>query len=79
MLSDWLRFYAQTVSEGFDIDDNQEKSRLKRGFSNRAEGILRYHECGIPTSCSQCYAVSDSMSGLAQNLSRISTSLRTNE
>ncbi|AJQ46863.1 MULTISPECIES: hypothetical protein [Pseudomonas] len=29
------RFYAATTSGGFDIYDNQEKERLKRGFTNR--------------------------------------------
>ncbi|RFQ00008.1 hypothetical protein D0O09_20020 [Pseudomonas putida] len=31
------RFYAATTSGGFDIYDNQEKERLKRGFINRSE------------------------------------------
>ncbi|MBF8668336.1 hypothetical protein IR012_00725 [Pseudomonas putida] len=33
-----VRFYAQTVSEGFDIYDNQEKTRLKQGFPTRSVG-----------------------------------------
>ncbi|WP_060494914.1 hypothetical protein [Pseudomonas sp. GTC 16482] len=31
------RFYAATTSGGFDIYDNQDKERLKRGFINRSE------------------------------------------
>ncbi|MEN5033727.1 hypothetical protein [Pseudomonas sp. TWI929] len=31
------RFYAATTSGGFDIYDNQEKERLKRGFINRSD------------------------------------------
>ncbi|MDZ3992234.1 Arm DNA-binding domain-containing protein [Pseudomonas sp. Teo4] len=31
------RFYAAAVSVGFDIYDNQEKERLKRGFINRSD------------------------------------------
>ncbi|MBK5003848.1 hypothetical protein [Pseudomonas sp. S32] len=31
------RFYAATSSGGFDIYDNQEKIRLKRGFPNRTK------------------------------------------
>ncbi|CAI3800139.1 hypothetical protein GLGCALEP_02527 [Pseudomonas sp. MM221] len=31
------RFYAATTSGGFDIYDNQEKQRLKRGFVNKSE------------------------------------------
>ena len=31
------RFYAATTSGGFDIYDNQEKQRLKRGFINKSE------------------------------------------
>ncbi|HEN8714057.1 TPA: hypothetical protein U8203_004570 [Pseudomonas putida] len=31
------RFYAFTTSGGFDIYDNQEKERLKFGFTNRSE------------------------------------------
>lgn len=31
------RFYATTTSGGFDIYDNQDKERLKRGFINRSE------------------------------------------
>ncbi|MFV3383277.1 hypothetical protein [Pseudomonas sp. NY15354] len=31
-----VRFYATTVSDGFDIYDNQDKIRIKRGFSSRA-------------------------------------------
>lgn len=31
------RYYAATISGGFDIYDNQEKERLKRGFVNRSE------------------------------------------
>ncbi|MBK4992428.1 hypothetical protein IAE39_000602 [Pseudomonas sp. S37] len=33
-----IRYYARTVSEGFDIYDNQEKARLKRGFPTRDLG-----------------------------------------
>ncbi|RJX79083.1 hypothetical protein [Pseudomonas sp. LS-2] len=33
-----LRFYAATTSTGFDIYDNQEKIRLKRGFPSRSVG-----------------------------------------
>ncbi|WP_230385043.1 MULTISPECIES: hypothetical protein [Pseudomonas] len=33
------RFYAATSSAGFDIYDNQEKTRLKRGFSSRTLAI----------------------------------------
>ncbi|AHC84194.1 MULTISPECIES: hypothetical protein [Pseudomonas putida group] len=32
------RFYAATTSGGFDIYDNQEKVRIKRGFSSRSTG-----------------------------------------
>lgn len=31
------RFYAATTSGGFDIYDNQEKERLKRGFANKSD------------------------------------------
>ncbi|MBH3397367.1 hypothetical protein I5Q41_18920 [Pseudomonas monteilii] len=31
------RFYAATTSGGFDIYDNQEKQRLKRGYVNKSE------------------------------------------
>ncbi|NQD77890.1 hypothetical protein [Pseudomonas sp. CM27] len=31
------RFFAATTSGGFDIYDNQEKQRLKRGFINRSQ------------------------------------------
>ena len=31
------RFYAATTPGGFDIYDNQEKQRLKRGFINKSE------------------------------------------
>ncbi|MFJ7007655.1 Arm DNA-binding domain-containing protein [Pseudomonas putida] len=31
------RFYAATTSGGFDIYDNQEKERLKRGFTNKSD------------------------------------------
>lgn len=33
------RFYAETVSAGFDIYDNQEKERLKHQFPTRQEGV----------------------------------------
>lgn len=32
------RFYSATCSGGFDIYDNQEKVRLKRGFASRSAG-----------------------------------------
>ncbi|AVD82683.1 hypothetical protein C4Q28_11230 [Pseudomonas sp. SWI6] len=31
------RFYSATTSGGFDIYDNQEKARLKFGFTNRSD------------------------------------------
>jgi len=31
------RFFSQTTSGGFDVYDNQEKARLKRGFTSRSE------------------------------------------
>ncbi|GLO14687.1 hypothetical protein PPUJ20028_32700 [Pseudomonas putida] len=31
------RFYATTTSGGFDIYDNQEKQRLRRGFVNKSQ------------------------------------------
>jgi len=31
-----VRFYAATISVGYDIYDNQEKMRLKRDFPNRS-------------------------------------------
>ncbi|BBT41018.1 MULTISPECIES: hypothetical protein [Pseudomonas] len=30
------RFYSNTTSGGFDIYDNQEKERLKRGFADKS-------------------------------------------
>lgn len=33
------RFYANTISGGFDIYDNQEKIRLKRGLANRSLAV----------------------------------------
>lgn len=33
-----VRFYASTASGGFDIYDNQEKIRIKQGFSDRVAG-----------------------------------------
>ncbi|WEK33137.1 MAG: hypothetical protein P0Y58_13425 [Candidatus Pseudomonas phytovorans] len=38
------RFYAATTSGGFDIYDNQEKQRLKRGFINKSEAASA---CGL--------------------------------
>ncbi|WP_260441090.1 hypothetical protein [Pseudomonas putida] len=32
------RSYAATTSAGFDLYDNQDKTRLKRGFSTRSAG-----------------------------------------
>lgn len=33
------RYYAQTMSDGFDIYDNQEKVRLEHRFPNKAIGL----------------------------------------
>ncbi|AGN79527.1 MULTISPECIES: hypothetical protein [Pseudomonas] len=38
------RFYAATASGGFDIYDNQEKQRLKRGYINKSEAATA---CGL--------------------------------
>jgi len=34
------RFYATTVSGGFDIYDNQEKTRLKPSYQNKEEATV---------------------------------------
>ena len=34
------RFFAATTSGGFDIYDNQEKQRLKRGFVNKSQAAI---------------------------------------
>ncbi|KIY40650.1 MULTISPECIES: hypothetical protein [Pseudomonas] len=55
------RFYAATTSGGFDIYDNQEKERLKRGFINRSE------------ACAAC----DKMNAEARNPEELFPLLRT--
>ncbi|WP_236169961.1 Arm DNA-binding domain-containing protein [Pseudomonas parasichuanensis] len=38
------RLYVATTSGGFDIYDNQEKERLRRGFANRSEAAAACDE-----------------------------------
>ncbi|MDD2037293.1 hypothetical protein NP572_09650 [Pseudomonas putida] len=35
-----VRFYAATTTGGYDIYDNLEKVRIKRGFNDRASGEM---------------------------------------